>query len=69
MVLLALAFARPLIGAKPLVSPTAAANAVRVVILDQSQSMAAVSNGVQSFERARTCRRFASRYAPDCAAI
>src|SRR3989442_13764771 len=50
--LLAWAFARPLIGAKPLIAD-APGDAVRVVILDRSQSMAAVSNGVQAFERAR----------------
>jgi hypothetical protein len=61
--LLAIAFARPLIGAKKLVT-SEAGNAVRIVILDQSQSMAAVSNGVQSFERARTAAASHLAYAP-----
>jgi len=46
------AFARPLIGARP-PEPQENGNRVRIVVLDQSQSMAAVSNGVWAFERAR----------------
>lgn len=61
--LLVLAFARPLIGAKPVTSDEPG-NAVRVVVLDQSQSMAAVSNGVQAFERARTAAAAHLGYAP-----
>jgi hypothetical protein len=53
VVLLAIAFGRPLAGSKPLVAD-APGQAVRVVILDRSQSMEAVSHGVQAFERART---------------
>src|SRR3954453_1661810 len=43
IVLLAIAFGRPLAGSKPLVAD-APGQAVRVVILDRSQSMAAVSH-------------------------
>lgn len=50
---LAIAFARPKGQTESLVSPEGAANTVRVVILDQSQSMAAVSGGISSFDRAR----------------
>src|SRR5207237_929209 len=52
--LVACAFARPLIGAKPLIAMNDTTNAARVIILDQSQSMAATSAGVSAFERART---------------
>jgi len=51
--LLALAIARPLTSVQPLVSPDAPGAAARVVILDVSQSMAALSHGVQQIERAR----------------
>src|SRR6185437_5248516 len=51
--LLALAIARPLTSVQPLVSPDAPGAAPRVVILDVSQSMAALSHGVQQIERAR----------------
>ncbi|HSU67405.1 MAG TPA: BatA and WFA domain-containing protein, partial [Tepidisphaeraceae bacterium] len=61
--LLALAFARPLVGAKK-VTADEGGNSVRVVILDQSQSMAAVSNGIASFERARTAAASHLGYAP-----
>src|SRR3954466_8179199 len=61
--LLAWAFARPLIGAKPLIAD-APGDAVRVVILDRSQSMAAASNGVQAFERARPAAAKHLGYSP-----
>ena len=63
VVLLALTFARPLIGARhvPALEP---GNAVRVVVVDQSQSMAAVANGVQAFERARTAAAAHLAYSP-----
>jgi len=52
--LLAWAFARPLTGAKPLIAATAPpGSTARVVIVDQSQSMAAVSGGSAAFDRAR----------------
>src|SRR5688572_3290947 len=61
--LLAFAFARPLIGAKALVAD-APGEAVRVVILDRSQSMAAVANGVAAFERARPAAGKHLSYSP-----
>src|SRR5688500_15517181 len=51
--LLAWAFARPLLGTKPLIAASTPGSAMRVIILDQSQSMAAVSNGVSAFDRAK----------------
>ena len=62
VVLLALAFARPLIGAKPAGTSESAGSIGRVVILDQSQSMAAAWHGVAAFERARP---IAARYVSD----
>src|SRR6185295_6801605 len=61
--LLALAFARPLSGSKPLVADNPG-DAARVVILDRSQSMAAVSRGVQAFERARPAAGKYLSYSP-----
>jgi len=52
--LLALAVARPRWGERPLISDRQSGDAVRVVILDVSQSMAATHGGVQAMERART---------------
>jgi hypothetical protein len=52
VLLIAWAFARPLIASSA-PKPRAQGDTARVVILDQSQSMAAVSEGVASFERAR----------------
>jgi hypothetical protein len=53
VVLLAGAFARPLIGERPLVAADESADSVRVVVLDVSQSMAAQTRGIAAFERAR----------------
>lgn len=53
VVCLALAFARPKGEPESLISPEATGNTVRIVILDESQSMAAVIGGVSTFERAR----------------
>ncbi len=50
---LALAFARPAMGRKPLVQANDAADATRVVLLDCSASMMAADHGIQLFERAR----------------
>jgi hypothetical protein len=53
--LLAWAFARPLTGANPAAAAAPSpGGAVRVVVLDQSQSMAAVVRGVATFEKGRT---------------
>lgn len=51
--LIALAFARPLIGRRPLVSDHNTGEAVRVVVLDVSASMGAVDHGMAILERAR----------------
>src|SRR5688500_6201239 len=51
--LLVYAFARPLFGVKPLISPTDPAAGVRVVVLDASASTAAAVRGVSAFEKAR----------------
>ena len=51
--LLVWAFARPLWGQKPLVSPAEAGDGVRIVIVDQSASMGAAVHGVTAFEKAR----------------
>ncbi len=50
---LAFAFARPLLGVKPLVSSDATGDATRVVIVDVSQSMTASQRGISPIERAR----------------
>ncbi len=53
VVLLAIAFARPLTGARPLVTADSAGGAARVVLLDQSLGMSEVANGATAFDRAR----------------
>jgi hypothetical protein len=54
VLLLAAAVARPLLGDRPLVSAAdPPGTAVRVVLLDVSQSMAAENRGIRAFERAR----------------
>jgi len=52
--LLVWAFARPLIGDRPLNATDDSAEAVRVVVLDVSQSMGGTSRGISTFERARS---------------
>jgi hypothetical protein len=42
-----------LIGAKPLISVGDSGDAIRIVILDQSQSMAAISHGIAAFDRGK----------------
>ena len=60
VVLLALALARPLWGPQPLVSDRQSGEAVRVVLLDVSQSMRATVGAVQQIEQAKTLA--ANRY-------
>src|SRR5437762_2978910 len=48
ILLIAWTFARPLTGAKRLVEPGDAGNSVRIVLLDQSQSMAASVKGIMA---------------------
>jgi hypothetical protein len=54
VLLIATAIARPKFGKAPLVEPGAPGDAVRVVMLDVSHSMAASNQGVQRFEKARS---------------
>jgi len=64
VLLLAMAIARPQWGEKPLVSDDEGRQAVRVVLLDVSQSMAATSRSVEAIERARTLAAGYLRYRP-----
>ena len=68
ILLLAAAIARPQWGARPQVSDLEGGDAVRVVVLDVSQSMAAVSGAAQQIERARTVAAGYLRYRPGLAA-
>src|SRR5262245_51907395 len=54
VLLIAAAIARPKFGKAALIEPGAPGDAVRVVLLDVSQSMTAVNQGVQRFEKARS---------------
>src|SRR5947209_17959004 len=65
--LLGWAFARPLWGAKPPVAQNAGSS-IRIVLLDESQSMAAAEHGVQAFERARAAAAGHLTYAPGLSA-
>jgi len=65
ILLLALALARPQWGDRPLVSDDQAEAAVRVVLVDVSQSMAATEGGIEGMERARTVAARFLRYRPD----
>jgi hypothetical protein len=53
IVLLAVAMARPLWSDRPIVDTDSPGDTARVVLVDTSQSMAAVSQGTAAFERAR----------------
>ncbi len=64
ILLLALALARPQWGDRPLVTDDQAAAAVRVVLVDVSQSMAATQSGIAGLERARTVAARFLRYRP-----
>jgi len=64
VLLLALALARPEWGKRPLVSGGQDGNAVRVVVLDVSQSMTATDGGIAAIERARTIAGRYLRYRP-----
>jgi hypothetical protein len=64
VLLLGWAFARPLTGATPLVSPGAPGDAVRVVLLDASLSMGAVADGQTAFDRARAAAARFVQYSP-----
>jgi len=64
VLLLAWAFSRPLLGARPLVDPAAPGAVVRVIVLDQSLSMAAASDGTTTFDRGRAAAAKYLRYQP-----
>lgn len=64
VLLVALAVARPKFIEQPMVSPDSVGDAARVVILDVSQSMAAVEGGVERIERARSAAQSYLRYSP-----
>ncbi len=54
VLLVAFAVARPFLGQAGLSAVEEQADAVRIVVLDVSQSMGAASHGIESFERARS---------------
>ncbi|MHB0957781.1 MAG: BatA domain-containing protein [Pirellulaceae bacterium] len=68
ILLIALAVARPQPSRKPLINDSQAGAAVRVVVLDVSQSMAALHRGTASLERARTVAASFLRYRPGLSA-
>jgi hypothetical protein len=68
VLLIALAVARPQWGSRALISDVQGGDAVRVVILDVSQSMAAADGAVEQIERARTMAANYLRYRPGLAA-
>ena len=68
VLLIALAVARPQWGQPAQVSDLQSSDAVRVVVLDVSQSMAARSGAVEQIERARTVAANYLRYRPGLAA-
>ena len=64
--LFAAVIARPLIGSRAVAhSSTSQAQTVRVVLLDVSQSMAATSHGIQTFERTRPIAAKLLGYVPN----
>jgi hypothetical protein len=65
---IALAMARPQWGNRSLVSNVQGADAVRVVVLDVSQSMAATDGAVEQIERGRTLAADYLRYRPGLSA-
>lgn len=64
VILIALAIARPFFSKTPLAAEAETGDAVRVVIVDVSQSMAAVEEGQSAFERARTAAASQIAYRP-----
>ncbi|MGD0519478.1 MAG: BatA and WFA domain-containing protein, partial [Thermoguttaceae bacterium] len=68
VLMIALAVARPQWGNRSLISDVQAGDAVRIVILDVSQSMGAADGAVEQIERARTMAANYLRYRPGLAA-
>ena len=68
ILLIALAVARPQWGNQSLISDVQGGDAVRVVIVDVSQSMAATDGATRQIERARTIAANYLRYRPGLAA-
>lgn len=64
VMLLAWAFARPLLGAKPLIDAASTGSAVRIVLVDSSLSMSAISGGQQAFDRAKAAAVKYVQYQP-----
>lgn len=64
ILLIALAVARPKFADQPMVSQDGVGDSSRVVILDVSQSMAAVEGGIKRIERARSTAQGYLRYRP-----
>ncbi len=62
--LLALAVARPTAQNRPLIADGETGSAVRIVILDVSQSMAALQGGTDALQRGRTVAASLLRYRP-----
>lgn len=65
VLLIVLAVARPRPGMQPSVAADEDADAVRVVVLDSSQSLSAVDGGTALFERARAAAADQLRYRPN----
>ena len=65
VILVALAFARPLMGVKAAMGSEKPGKIARVVIVDQSLSTGARSSGVSAFERARAIAATHLTYQPD----
>src|SRR5437899_1720056 len=65
VILVALAFARPLLGVKAAMGSEKPGKIARVVIVDQSLSTGARSSGVSAFERARAIAATHLTYQPD----
>ncbi len=62
--LLGWGFARPMIGAKPIVDPAMPGSVVRVILLDDSLSMGAASNNSTALDRARSTAARYLQYQP-----
>jgi len=65
VILVVLAIARPKSGQEPLVSRDETADAVRVVLVDVSQSLSAVDGGTELFEHARAAAAEQLQYRPN----